>query len=84
MIERKAWSVAAVDRKSKHNVEEERAGFRGNVGSDPVPESGVGHKDWGDDWVHELIEMTRPGIEINWPVRGLQERPIPFEFDDFD
>lgn len=69
-----------MDRKPKHIVKEERAGFEGDVGS---AESGR-QKDWGDDWVHELIEMTRPGVEINWPVRGLQERAIPFEFDDFD
>lgn len=37
-----------------------------------------------DDWVHELIAMTRPGIEINFPVRGLRDRVIPFQFDDFD
>ena len=37
----------------------------------------------GDDWVHELIAMTRPGVEINLPRRGLGDRVIPFEFDDF-
>ena len=36
-----------------------------------------------DSWVHELIAMTRPGVEINLPCRGLGEKPIPFEFDDF-
>ena len=38
---------------------------------------------WGDDWVHELIEMTRPGVEIKWRVRGLGDRVVPFQFDDF-
>jgi hypothetical protein len=36
-----------------------------------------------DDWVHELIAMTRPGVEINLPHRGLGDRVIPFAFDDF-
>jgi hypothetical protein len=40
-------------------------------------------RDWGDDWVHELIEMTRPGAEINLHNRGLGDRVIPFQFDDF-
>ena len=40
-------------------------------------------RDWGDDWVHELIEMTRPGIEINLSRRGLGDRVLPFQFDDF-
>lgn len=40
-------------------------------------------RDWGDDWVHELIEMTRPGVEINLANRGLRDRVIPFQFDDF-
>ena len=37
-----------------------------------------------DDWVHELLAMTRPGVKINFPVRGLRDRVIPFQFDDFD
>lgn len=37
----------------------------------------------GDDWVHELIEMTRPGVEIRFPLRALYERVIPFQYDDF-
>jgi hypothetical protein len=37
-----------------------------------------------DDWVHELIAMTRPGVEHFLPNRWSWERPIPFEFDDFD
>ena len=39
--------------------------------------------DWGDDWVHELVEMTRPGAEINLNPRGLGDRIVPFQFDDF-
>jgi hypothetical protein len=39
---------------------------------------------FGDDWVHELIAMTRPGVEINFPFRALNDRPVPFEFDDFN
>lgn len=55
----------------KSEPESERAGL-----SSPL-------RDWGDDWVHELIEMTRPGAEINLEVRGLGDRVIPFQFDDF-
>ncbi|MEG3159865.1 hypothetical protein U1763_05070 [Sphingomonas sp. LB2R24] len=40
-------------------------------------------RNWGDDWVHELIEMTRPGAEINLQFRGLGDRAVPFQFDDF-
>ena len=36
-----------------------------------------------DDWVHELIAMTRPGVEIRFPSRGLSDRVIPFQYDDF-
>jgi hypothetical protein len=71
-----------VTKRTSDHVEEERAGFRSPPSSDSNP--GPADRDWGDDWVHELIEMTRPGIEINRPARGLQERAIPFEFDDFD
>lgn len=71
-------------KRTSNHVGEERAGFRGPADPRPATKGGVGDKDWGDDWVHELIEMTRPGVEINWPVRGPWERAIPFEFDDFD
>jgi len=37
-----------------------------------------------DDWVHELIAMTRPGVEIEFPSRNIDERPVPFAYDDFD
>ena len=36
-----------------------------------------------DDWVHELIAMTRPGVEIRFPLRAIHERVIPFQYDDF-
>ena len=36
-----------------------------------------------DDWVHELIAMTRPGVEIHVPARLSWERELPFEYDDF-
>ena len=35
------------------------------------------------NWVDELIAMTRPGVEIEFPSRELRERVIPFEYDDF-
>lgn len=40
-------------------------------------------QDWGDDWVHELIAKTRPGVEIEFPRRALSDRIVPFEYDDF-
>jgi threonine dehydrogenase-like Zn-dependent dehydrogenase len=39
--------------------------------------------DFGDDWVHEIIAMTRPGVEIQFPVRSIDEREVPFAYDDF-
>ena len=36
-----------------------------------------------DDWVHELIAMTRPGVDLNLPSRLSWERETPFEYDDF-
>lgn len=36
-----------------------------------------------DDWVSELIAMTRPGIEIDLFPRALHDRIIPFQYDDF-
>ena len=35
------------------------------------------------DWVDELIEMTRPGMDMELPDRGIINRPPPFVFDDF-
>lgn len=35
------------------------------------------------DWVDELIEMTRPGMDMELPERGYIHRPPPFVFDDF-
>jgi len=61
-------------------VAEERAGFGGlAVG----PADGAGPAERGGDWVHKLIAMTRPGVEIEFPERSLGERPVPFEYDDF-
>ena len=40
-------------------------------------------RDWGDDWVHESIAMTRPGIELRMPSRLADDRQTPWEFDDF-
>lgn len=37
-----------------------------------------------DDWVHELIAITRPGIENLLPDRWSWERQIPFQYHDFD
>ena len=36
-----------------------------------------------DDWVHELIAMTRPGVEDVGPSRWSWERQVPWEYDDF-
>ncbi len=45
--------------------------------------SGASANDFGDDWVHEVIAMTRPGVEIQFPLREIDEREIPFAYDDF-
>ena len=34
------------------------------------------------DWVDELIEMTRPGIDMELPDRALISRILFFEDDD--
>lgn len=39
--------------------------------------------DVADEWVHEVIAMTRPGVEIQFPARAIDEREIPFVTDDF-
>ena len=36
-----------------------------------------------DDWVHEAIAMTRPGVEIQFPLRRIDDRELPFAYDDF-
>lgn len=36
-----------------------------------------------DDWVHELIAMTRPGVDFRLPDRLAWERQIPFDYHDF-
>ena len=69
-----------MERKSRSKVEEDRAGFSG--GAEPSAPR-ADEKDWGDDWVHKLIAMTRPGAEIEFPRRAISERPIPFDYDDF-
>jgi hypothetical protein len=68
-----------MERKSKHKVGEDRAGFRVNAAAAGPPD----RTDWGDDWVHELIAMTRPGVEIEFPAREINEREVPFVYDDF-
>jgi hypothetical protein len=40
-------------------------------------------RDWGDDWVHESIAMTRPGVDLRLPGRLAHDRQVPWEFDDF-
>ncbi|MEH3107374.1 MAG: hypothetical protein PGN09_08840 [Sphingomonas fennica] len=37
-----------------------------------------------DDWVHELIAMTRPGVDFTLPDRLPWERPLPFADHDPD
>lgn len=61
----------------------DRPGLRKPEPDDDEPVASQPSRDWGDDWVHELIEMTRPGAEINLNVRGLSDRVVPFQFDDF-
>ncbi|HEX8621946.1 MAG TPA: hypothetical protein VF718_08225 [Allosphingosinicella sp.] len=70
-------------RKSKNKVEEDRVGFKGPASPEVSPGHSPDGNDWGDDWVHKLIAMTRPGVEIEFPSRTLSDRPIPFEYDDF-
>ena len=59
------------------------------TGNEPPSEPGAGDQA-GErhaserDWVHELIAMTRPGVEIEFPLRGVEDRVIPFVYDDFD
>ena len=35
------------------------------------------------DWVDELIEMTRPGLDMELPDRAFLSRVPTFVFDDF-
>jgi hypothetical protein len=71
-----------VAKRSSGRVEEERAGFRGRAGPDSA-QGPARANDWGDDWVHELIAMTRPGVEIEFPARTIDQREVPFVYDDF-
>ncbi|MBV9884783.1 MAG: hypothetical protein JO276_17375 [Sphingomonadaceae bacterium] len=53
----------------------------------PESDGGDQHRDRDppdEDWVHELIAMTRPGVEIEFPPHPIEERPPPFIYDDFD
>ncbi len=51
-----------------------------------MPEDGSANdaEDFAPNWVEELIAMTRPGAEIQFPAREVNERPVPFVYDDFD
>ena len=61
----------------------DRPGFRKpEIESDDGVAS-VPARDWGDDWVHESIEITRPGIDLRQPSRLAFDRQVPWEFDDF-
>lgn len=52
--------------------------------SQAASEESIGDgRDFGDDWVHEVIAMTRPGATIQFPVRAINEREIPFVYNDF-
>jgi len=53
-------------------------------GETPDGEAPASSKTPERSWVHELIAMTRPGFEIEFPVRRIDDRPIPFVYDDFD
>ena len=53
------------------------------VDADAIGSSGAPAQDFGDDWVHEVIAMTRPGVEIQFPLREIDEREVPFAYDDF-
>ncbi|PIX66363.1 MAG: hypothetical protein COZ43_07110 [Sphingomonadales bacterium CG_4_10_14_3_um_filter_58_15] len=65
------WSYAAMDRPKVAQTE-------------PQDADDVSPQDSGEtDWVQELIAMTRPGVEIRFPLRALHERVIPFQYDDF-
>ena len=72
-----------MDRHGKDNLEAAPAGIPHAAGAGASPESSGGEQDWGDDWVHELIAMTRPGVEIEFPMREINEREVPFVYDDF-
>ena len=49
--------------------------------ADAAPEEPV---EPSDDWVRELVAMTRPGVEIEFPARQIDERQVPLVYDDFD
>ena len=70
-------------RKWKNKVNEGRIGFQGQAEPNAVLTGSADEVDWGDDWVHELIALTRPGVEIQFPAREINERQVPFVYDDF-
>jgi hypothetical protein len=49
-----------------------------------TPVSAPAQRDWGDDWVHESIAMTRPGVDLRLLGRLAHDRQVPWEFDDFN
>jgi hypothetical protein len=65
------WRQSGMDRHDIRRIEAQ---------GDETPETAAAPE---NDWVHELIAMTRPGVEIHFPYRGLGDRVMPFEFDDF-
>jgi hypothetical protein len=48
-----------------------------NVASDDEPIRA------SENWVRELVALTRPGCEIQFPVRQIGDRDLPFVYDDF-
>ena len=72
-----------MDRHRTDKPEEVRTGAHDPADAGLPAESPADGRDWGDDWVHELIAMTRPGVEIEFPVRRIDEREVPFVYDDF-
>jgi len=63
-----------MERKARNKVEEDRAGFSGPTEPSAPPADSTDKEEWGDDWVHKLIAMTRPGVEIEFPWREGNER----------
>jgi hypothetical protein len=60
----------------------DRPGFRKpEIESDDSVASAAA-RDWGDDWVHELIAMTRPGVDMELPDRGYINGIVFYDPDD--
>jgi hypothetical protein len=66
------WRTVAVDRPDLRRTE--------TPDVETSPSSAATHP---KAWVDELIEMTRPGMDMELPERGFIHRPPPFVFDDF-